>query len=120
MSDQEQRVLPFLWKQRGELRLETVAKLVGEEASGVEATREPLADGVEPCFHLAWARDGDDPFGPLKQQRPSGRARSGRGQAVIEENERGGGHSIGRSHPLKLASIAHMGVPQVNIEGFGL
>jgi len=68
----------------------------------------------------AWAMDGDDPFGPLEQQRPPGRAGGSRGQAVIEENERGGGHSIGRSHPLKLASIAHMGVPQVNIEGFGL
>ena len=87
-----------------QLRLETVAKLVGEEASGMEATREPLADGVEPGFNLAWVMDGDDPFGPLEQQRPSGRAGGSRGQAVIEENERGGGHqSAGR---IRLSSQA--------------
>ena len=41
-----QRLLPVLRQERVQLRLETVAKLIGEEASGMEATRQPLADGV--------------------------------------------------------------------------
>jgi hypothetical protein len=61
--------------------------------------------------------DGDDPLRSLEQKSPAGRARWGRGQTVIEENERGGLHfAMPDPHPLRLSSIAHMGAKHVNVE----
>ena len=113
--DPEQRHAALGRQQRSELGLQAIAELIGEESRRMRPAREPGRDLVELGFDLFRRIGRNDPLRLGIEQAPAARR-----QTVVEKDVRGSGHGVGpvTRFPLGVASIAHMGVRNVNIEGW--
>ena len=117
-ADPEQRLAPILRKQTRAASAQGNSQARKQKKPAACRPRaRPSAMASSAGCHLARTIDGDDPLRSLEQKQCSGRARWGRGQTVVEENERGGFILPNADpHPLRLSSIAHMGAKHVNVE----
>ena len=115
--DPEQRHAALGRQQRSELGLQAIAELIGEESRRMRPAREPGRDLVELGFDLFRRIGRNDPLRLGIEQAPAARR-----QTVVEKDVRGSGHGVGpvTRFPLGIASIAHMGVRNVNIEGWSV
>ncbi len=113
--DPEQRHGTFGRQQRSQLWLKAIPKLIGEEPRRMRPAREPGRDLIELRLDLFRRKGRNDPLRLGVEQAPAARR-----QTVVEKDVRGSGHVLNpvTRFPLGVASIAHMGVRNVNIEGW--